>query len=150
MRVGPAAACGDGSSVDSTGVLTSPATLFHWRGGAGGASCAGMSELAKLGEALIDEAIASGALRPPPPGAKVDLESYFSTPSEWRAGFAMLRGNHFVPPEVELLKQAEALEEELAGCADAASRIRLRNRISELRAQFAMALERMKAARGND
>ena len=103
-----------------------------------------MSELSKLGEALIDEAIASGELRPPPPGTPVDLESYFQTPAEWRAGFAMLRGNHFVPPEVELLKQAEALETEFADCADAAERIRLRNRISELRAQFQMALERMR------
>ncbi|WP_193212964.1 DnaJ family domain-containing protein [Luteolibacter marinus] len=103
-----------------------------------------MSELSRLGERLIDEAIAAGELTPPPPGTEVDLENYFKTPAEWRAGFAMLRGHDFLPPEVELLKQAETLEKELAGCSGAEERIRQRNRISELRAQFQMALERMR------
>lgn len=141
---------GDGRSVTSTAVLTSTAALFHWRDGIRHASREVMSELSKLGEALIDEAIASGELTPPPPGGDVDLVSYFQTPAEWRAGFAMLRGNGFAPPEVGLLKEAEQLEAALADCADAAERIRLRNRISELRAQFDMALERIKRAGGPD
>lgn len=46
-----------------------------------------MSPLSKLGEARIDEAIASGELQPPPAGTELDLEAYFSTPEEWRAAF---------------------------------------------------------------
>jgi hypothetical protein len=104
---------------------------------------AAMSALSKLGEARIDEAIASGQLQPPPPGTEVDLESYFNTPEEWRAAFAMLRGHGFIPPEMELLKKAAELEEELAGCGDAQARVKLRREIDELRTSFRMAKERI-------
>ena len=103
----------------------------------------GMSALSKLGEARIDEAIASGELRPPPPGTSLDLESYFAVPGEWRAAFAMLKGQGFVPPELELLKRAAELEEELAGCGDAQARVKLRREIDELRTGYRMARERM-------
>lgn len=103
-----------------------------------------MSELSKLGEALIDEAIATGKLRPPPVGTPLDLESYFQTPEGWRAAFSMLKGNGFAPPEVELLKRAEKLEEELAGLPDVATRLKLRREIEELRTSFRMAVERLK------
>ena len=103
-----------------------------------------MSALSKLGEARIDEAIASGELVPPSAGTTLDLESYFQAPADWRSGFAMLKGHGFVPPEIELLKQAEALEGDLADCGDAAERIRLRREIDELRVRFRMAVERMR------
>jgi hypothetical protein len=103
-----------------------------------------MSALSKLGEARIDEAIASGELTPPPPGTPLDLEAYFQAPAGWRQGFAMLKGQGFAPPEIELLKQAEKLEGELANSADAAGRIRLRREIDELRVRFRMAVERMR------
>lgn len=102
-----------------------------------------MSILSKLGEARIDEAIASGELQPPPPGTELDLESYFATPEGWRAAFSMLKGNGFLPPEMELLKKAAELEEELAGCGDARTRVKLRRQIDELRTGFRLARERM-------
>ncbi|MCW1887220.1 DUF1992 domain-containing protein [Luteolibacter flavescens] len=104
-----------------------------------------MSALSKLGEARIDEAIASGELTPPAPGTELDLEAYFQAPAEWRQAFSMLRGNGFAPPEVELLKQADRLESQLGDCRDPAERIRLRREIDELRVRFRMALERMRA-----
>jgi hypothetical protein len=103
-----------------------------------------MSALSKLGEARIDEAIASGELTPPAPGTSLDLEAYFQAPAGWRSGFAMLKGQGFAPPEIELLKQAEKLEGELADTSDAAGRIRLRREIDELRVRFRMAVERMR------
>ena len=103
-----------------------------------------MSALSKLGEARIDEAIASGDLTPPPPGTALDLEAYFQAPAGWRSGFAMLKGHGFAPPEIELLKQAEKLEGQLADSSDATERIRLRREIEELRVRFRMALERMR------
>lgn len=103
-----------------------------------------MSSLSKLGEARIDEAIASGELQPPPPGTELDLESYFNTPEEWRAAFSMLKGNGFVPPELELLGKAARLEEELVDCVDAQTRMKLRRQIEELRTSYLLARERMK------
>lgn len=93
-----------------------------------------MSALSKLGEARIDEAIASGELTPPAPGTALDLEAYFQAPAGWRSGFAMLKGQGFAPPEIG----------ELADSADAATRIRLRREIDELRVRFRMAVERMR------
>ena len=103
-----------------------------------------MSPLAQLGEALIDQAIASGELRPPPAGTVLDLEAYFRTPESWRAAHSMLKGHGFLPPEMEQLKQAAALEEDLAACGDPAERIRLRRQIEELRTSFRLALERLR------
>ena len=102
-----------------------------------------MSALSKLGEARIDEAIASGELQPPPPGTELDLESYFNTPEGWRAAFSMLKGHGFLPPEMELLKKAAELEDELAGCGAAQARVKLRRQIEELRTGFRLARERM-------
>ncbi len=105
------------------------------------------NEFSRMGETLIDEAIASGELRPPEPGTPVDLDAYFQMPADWRAGYAMLRGNGFVPPEIGLLKQAEDLQEVLEGCADPRERMRLRAEIEELRVGFQMAVERLRAGR---
>lgn len=101
-------------------------------------------EFSKLGENLIDEAIASGELKPPAEGTTLDLEAYFRMPEDWRAGLSMLRGNGFAPPEIELLKEAEKLEEELAGCGDPEERMKMRGRIEELRVRFRMAVERLR------
>ncbi len=101
-----------------------------------------MSDLSRLGEIRIEEAIASGELRPPAAGTALDMESYFRTPAEWRSAYAMLKGNGFVTPEVELLKEAAALEERLADCTDASERIELRRRIQDVRTRFRIAVER--------
>ena len=74
----------------------------------------------------------------------MDLESYFNTPEEWRAAFSMLKGNGFVPPEVEMLKKAAGLEGALASCGDPRERVKMRREIDELRTAFRMAGERLK------
>lgn len=104
----------------------------------------GMDEFSKMGERMIDEAIASGELQPPTAGTRVDLDAYFSLPEEMRAGMAMLRGNGFAPPEIELLKQAETLEKELEGCEEPELQAKLKREIEELRVRFRMAVERLR------
>lgn len=103
-----------------------------------------MSEFSKLGEARIDEAIASGELAPPPAGGRLDLDAYFQMPEDWRAGLAMLRGNGFAPPEIELLKEAEALEEKMNRMVEPADRQAMRIQIEELRVRFRMAIESLR------
>lgn len=100
-----------------------------------------MSDLSSLGEARIDEAIASGELTPPPAGTDIDLENYFATPSAWRAGFSMLKGHGFTPPELELLKRAATLEAALDDAPDAAECLRLRRELEECRVRYRMAME---------
>lgn len=102
-----------------------------------------MSDLSKLGEARIDEAIANGSLKPPPAGTEIDLEGYFRTPAAWRAGFSMLKGNGFVPPELDLLRRAGELEERLAGTEDADEQGRLKAEIEQLKVSFRLAAERL-------
>lgn len=103
-----------------------------------------MSELSKLGESLFDEAIASGQLKPPESGVEGDLEAYFAVPEELRMGMSVLKGQGFVPPEVELLKQAAQLEESLANCEDEEAQRGLRREIEKLRVQFRIAAERLR------
>lgn len=102
-----------------------------------------MSELSKLGEARIDEAIANGSLKPPPPGTEIDLDGYFRTPATWRAAFSMLKGNGFAPPEIELLRRAGELEERLARTGDRDEQRRLKSEIDRLRVGFRLAAERL-------
>jgi hypothetical protein len=97
---------------------------------------------------MIDEAIASEELTPPPPGTKLDLEAYFQTPEAWRAAHSMLKGNGFVPPEIEQLKQVADMEAKLATCSDPEERQRLQRRIGELRSSFQLAIERVRASGG--
>jgi hypothetical protein len=51
-------------------------------------------------------------------GKPLDLTEYFNTPSDLRLWFAMLKGAQFVPPEVELRRELERLNAQLAQCTD--------------------------------
>lgn len=97
---------------------------------------------------MIDEAIASGELQPPPAGTKLDLEAYFQTPEAWRAAHSMLKGHGFVPPEVEQLKLVAEMEAKLESCTEPEERLRLQQRIGELRTAFRFAMERVRQSGG--
>ncbi|BCU78702.1 DnaJ family domain-containing protein [Luteolibacter sp. LG18] len=99
----------------------------------------------KIAEARIDEAIASGELKPPSgPAGPLDLDAYFATPAEWRSTHAMLKGHGFVPPEVDLMKRVDELKEALEGESDPRERARLSLELQTCRTAFAMAMERMR------
>jgi hypothetical protein len=98
----------------------------------------------KLAENRIQEAIENGELEPPPGGGPLDLTEYFALPEAERAGLSLLRNAGVIPPEIELLKAAAALERELAQCRNAGHAAHLREQLEEKRVAFALTLERRK------
>jgi hypothetical protein len=56
--------------------------------------------------------------------------------------FSLLKSAGVLPPELELLKEAETLERTLATCRDERTRAHLEQRIQARRTSFALALER--------
>ena len=73
----------------------------------------------RLVENKIREAMEKGEFdNLPGQGQPLDLTAYFNTPSDLRLGFALLKGAQFVPPEVELRREIERLQEQLAQCTE--------------------------------
>lgn len=54
----------------------------------------------------------------PGQGKPIDLDAYFSTPSDLRLGYSVLKSAGCAPPEVELLRELEQLRAKLDACAD--------------------------------
>jgi hypothetical protein len=48
----------------------------------------------------------------------IDLEAYFSTPSDLRLSYSVLKSARCLPEEVELRKEIESLTEQLSNCTD--------------------------------
>ena len=46
-------------------------------------------------------------------GKPLDMETYFNTPTEYRAGYSLLKANNFVPEEVEILREIGLLKEKI-------------------------------------
>lgn len=80
-------------------------------------------------------------------GRPVDLDAYFSTPEELRAGFAVLKNSGVVPEEVQLLKEMDELQRGLERAADAPAREGLRRRLAELRLKYRLLVERTQGRR---
>jgi len=96
----------------------------------------------RLAEDRINEAIARGDFADTAHGQPLDLEEYFRLPADERAGLTLLRNSGAIPPEITLLKEADALEHKLAECEDATRRAELNARLQTTRVALAMALER--------
>ena len=83
-------------------------------------------------EEQIRRAMAEGEFdNLPGKGKPLDLENYFQTPEELRMGYSMLKQSGFVPEEVQMLKDIEALRVQAESCADEAERQRLKRSIVE-------------------
>ena len=102
----------------------------------------------KLVEQKIREAQAAGEFdRLEGRGRPVDLEAYFSTPEELRAGFAVLKNAGVLPEEAALLKELNELAERLEGSRDAGERERLRREAVELKLKYDLLVERQRGRR---
>ncbi|MCA1618675.1 MAG: DUF1992 domain-containing protein [Acidobacteria bacterium] len=102
----------------------------------------------KLVEQKIREAQAAGEFdRLEGRGRPVDLEAYFSTPEELRAGFAVLKNAGVLPEEAALLKELNELAARLEGCRDPGERERLGRAAVELKLRYDLLVERQRGRR---
>lgn len=87
----------------------------------------------RLVENKIREAMEKGEFdNLPGQGQPLDLTAYFNTPSDLRLGFALLKGAQFVPPEVELRRELERLQERLAQTSNDVQREALKREVESL------------------
>ncbi len=68
-------------------------------------------------------------------------DGYDQTPAELRMGMKVLKDAGVVPPEVDAMREAAALEERLAATTDEAERRALQQRLSDKRQAIALRLE---------
>jgi hypothetical protein len=98
-----------------------------------------------IGEHLRDSQ-ASGELRAASCwGKPLDFgDGYDQTPSELRMGMKILKDAGVVPHEVQMMREAAALEQRIATCSDAAERRALQQQLAEKRQAIALRLEKLR------
>lgn len=94
----------------------------------------------------LKESHACGELRAAPSyGKPLDLgDGYDETPAELRMGMKVLKDAGVVPPEVELMQQIEAQRLRLEAAPDEAAARAERQKLSEMRQQLALRLEKLR------
>ena len=96
----------------------------------------------KLVESRIREAMAAGEFDDlEGAGRRINLEAYFATPEELRAGFAVLKNAGVLPEEVLLLKEINELKQRLKDCPDEVVRERLGEEIREKTLKYDLLVE---------
>ena len=97
-----------------------------------------------IGRSLADSE-SSGELRAAPSyGKPMDFgDGYDETPAELRMAFKMLKDSGFVPPEVELMREIEALRMALAAAPDAATALAQRQALADKQQQLALRMEKL-------
>jgi hypothetical protein len=107
-----------------------------------------LSKIVRGIEEQIKKAIAEGKFdNLPGQGKPLDLDGYFQAPEHLRMGYSILKNGNFVPEEVQLLKDIEALREQLKSCFDKTQKDKLAKAINEKTLSFTMLMERNKRAR---
>jgi hypothetical protein len=102
----------------------------------------------KLVEQKIREAQEAGEFdRLEGAGRPVNLEAYFATPEELRAGYAVLKSAGVLPEEAALLKEINELAARLEAARDPAERERLRREIDGLKLKYDLLNERYRGQR---
>ena len=80
----------------------------------------------------------------PGKGKPIDLRAYFETPEDLRMAYSILKSNNFVPEEVEMLKDIEALKKRLEASSDEERKSGLKKEIAEKTYAFNMLIEKRK------
>ena len=77
-------------------------------------------------------------------GKPLDLgDGYDETPAELRMGYKILKDAGVVPPEVELMREIEALRLQLEAAAEGDAEWTLRQRLADKRQLLALRLEKL-------
>ena len=74
-------------------------------------------------------------------GRPVNLDAYFATPEELRAGYAVLKNAGVVPEEAQPLREINEVKERLAACRDREERERLKQSIGDLTLKYNLLVE---------
>lgn len=80
----------------------------------------------------------------PGKGTPIDLSAYFETPEDLRMAYSMLKGNNFVPEEVEILKDINELKKRLSACSDENEKSRIKKELNDKNYAFNMLIEKRK------
>ena len=75
-------------------------------------------------------------------GGPVNLDAYFSTPEELRAGYALLKNSGVLPQEAVVIKELNEAAARLEACEDEAERERLRRVVQDLQLKYNLWVER--------
>jgi hypothetical protein len=75
-------------------------------------------------------------------GKPLDLRAYFETPEDLRMAYSILKSNNFVPEEVELLKEIDALKKRLESSSDEQRNSSIRKEITEKTLTFRMLIDK--------
>lgn len=100
-----------------------------------------------IGRSLA-ESQSNGELRTAPSyGKPLNLgDGYDETPAKLRMAFKMLKDSGFVPPEVELMREIEALRTVLADAPDDDTARARRQALSEGQQQLALRMEKLRTS----
>jgi len=100
-----------------------------------------------IGRSLA-ESEQSGELRAAPSyGKPLDFgDGYDETPAELRMPFKMLKDSGFVPPEIELMREIEALRTALAEAPDDANAVTRRQALADKQQQLALRMEKLRTS----
>jgi hypothetical protein len=102
----------------------------------------------KLVEQKIREAQQAGEFdRLEGAGRPVNLEAYFNTPEELRAGYAVLKNAGVLPEEAAVLRELNETAARLEACRDERERERLRRAVRDLRLKYDLLVERARGTR---
>jgi len=97
----------------------------------------------KFVEERVRRAIEAGEFdNLPGRGKPLDLRAYFETPEDLRMAYSILKSNNFVPEEVELLREIDALKKRLDASSDEQRRSSLKKEISEKTLTFRMLIDK--------
>jgi Domain of unknown function (DUF1992) len=80
-------------------------------------------------------------------GQPIDLEGYFQTPEHLRLCYSILKNGNFLPEEAQMLKDIEALREQIASCSNETQKVQLAKTLREKVLSFNLTMERYKRSK---
>jgi|ERR1044072_331735 hypothetical protein len=80
-------------------------------------------------------------------GKPLNLDDYFNTPEDIRAGHALLKSSNFVPEEVEMMREIGELRERIAAVSDNEEKEKLNKKLQEKMLALSLVLERNRRRR---